>query len=98
MNSERYTLFEGTPKEGDLALDKPDGPGSIWRTVILASTTTSQLVIPVLVGVAIGYYMDRRFGTAPFFLVILLLVGVFTGVFALWRTLSRWERRDGRYR
>lgn len=77
-----------------MALDKPDGPHSIWRTVILASTTTSQLVIPVLVGVAIGYYVDRRFGTAPIFLVILLLTGVLAGVYSLFRTLSRFDRRD----
>ncbi|MBE3594953.1 MAG: AtpZ/AtpI family protein [Candidatus Carbobacillus altaicus] len=56
--------------------------------------TTSQLVIPVLFGVAIGYGLDRRFASAPLFLVLLLLLGVAVGIIALMRTLSRFDRKD----
>ncbi len=52
-----------------------------WRMVI-------ELVAGLLVGVGIGYGLDRLFGTIPIFLVLFTLLGFAAGVRVMLRTAA----------
>jgi ATP synthase protein I len=44
-----------------------------------ASTVGIFMVIVIFVGIYLGSYLDRKFGTAPYFTILLLAMGVFAG-------------------
>ena len=47
-----------------------------------------ELVAAMLVGVAIGYGLDRVLGTRPVFLGVFLLIGGAAGVLNVWRLVG----------
>ena len=47
------------------------------------------LLVALALGVVIGYYLDRWLGTAPWFLVIFILAGLFAGFRNMYRLLRR---------
>jgi ATP synthase protein I len=47
------------------------------------------LLVALALGVGIGYYLDRWLGTAPWFLVIFILAGLFAGFRNMYRLLRR---------
>ena len=44
-----------------------------------ASSVGIFMVIVIFGGIYLGSYLDRKFGTAPYFTIVLLSIGVFTG-------------------
>mgnify|MGYP001183739444 FL=1 len=44
-----------------------------------ASTVGIFMVIVIFGGVYLGSYLDRKFGTAPYFTIVLLILAVFAG-------------------
>ena len=79
--------------------DKPDEPSSTAparksgrdissnSAVALAFELPFTLVGPVVVGAAIGYFLDHRLNTRPWFTLILGAVGFFAGVREVLRRL-----------
>jgi len=57
-----------------------------WRMVI-------ELVSGLLVGFAIGYGLDRLFGTLPWLLVIFTLLGFAAGVRVMLRSAAEFQKR-----
>ncbi|MFN3481532.1 AtpZ/AtpI family protein [Rhabdaerophilum calidifontis] len=53
----------------------------------------TELVAGVLVGGAIGFFLDRQIGTKPLFLVVFLIMGMGAGFLNLYRLGQR--RPDG---
>ena len=47
-----------------------------------------QMVAVTAVGAAVGWWLDRRTGRAPVFLVVFFLLGSFGGIAAVWRSLN----------
>ena len=65
----------------------PDGDGaSAWRIGLRLSV---ELVSALVVALAIGYGLDRWFGTKPILLLVFLPVGVAAGVMNVWRQFGR---------
>ena len=48
-----------------------------------------EMVSALVVAVAIGYGLDRYFGTKPFLLLLFLPLGVAAGVLNVWRMFMR---------
>ena len=48
-----------------------------------------EMVSALVVAVAIGYGLDRYFGTRPFLLLVFLPLGVAAGVVNVWRQFGR---------
>lgn len=48
-----------------------------------------QMVVVTLVISGIGYWLDRRTGKEPVFLVIFFVLGALGGVAVVWRELAR---------
>ncbi|NDC43775.1 MAG: hypothetical protein EBZ71_01700 [Proteobacteria bacterium] len=47
---------------------------------------STELIAAVFVAIFIGWYLDKWLGTKPIFLIILLLVGIFAGIFNVVRS------------
>jgi ATP synthase protein I len=61
---------------------RPEGP-SPFQFVGLGF----ELVVPLLVGLFGGQWLDRRFGTAPWLLLVGVAVGAAAGVLNLYRRI-----------
>ncbi|MGH2705584.1 MAG: AtpZ/AtpI family protein [Actinomycetota bacterium] len=51
---------------------------------------SAELVVTTLVGTALGWFVDRGFGTGPLFLILGILLGAVGGITRVWRA---WTRR-----
>lgn len=56
-----------------------------FRDLYLISMVGVQLVVSILVGLAIGIYLDGKFGTSPIFTLIFLLFGIGAGFINFFR-------------
>ena len=64
------------------------------QAMALYSAILSQLVGSVLIGVFTGMWLDDRLGTAPFFMIICLFIGITAGVWAMLQTVRKFESGD----
>jgi ATP synthase protein I len=63
---------------------------SLFRQLLRASTVGLDLVIYTFVGLAIGYFLDKFFGTKPWLTLIFLILGIVAG----FRNLIRMAKDD----
>ena len=47
-----------------------------------------QMVVVTAVIAAIGYWLDKKTGKAPVFLIVFFLLGAFGGIAVVWRALN----------
>src|SRR5688572_22872952 len=59
------------------------------RVFGLLSSIPGFLVVPPVVGALAGMWLDKRFGTAPWLLLVFLILGFGSGVRLIMRTLQR---------
>ena len=64
------------------------------KAAVSYSAGTVELGVSVVVGIAIGYALDRFFDTAPWFTLFWLVCGVIAGFRSLFRVMKRLERDD----
>jgi len=55
----------------------------------LAMRVVTDLISGLLVGGAIGYFLDEAFNSSPLFLVIFLIIGMAAGFANLYRSLEK---------
>jgi len=48
-----------------------------------------MLVLPVFCGLFAGIFLDRTFGTAPWFMLMLMLFSIIFGPYAVYRVATR---------
>jgi len=72
----------------------------LYKSLGFLSSVGISLVISILIGLAMGVYLDRWLDTRPLFTLIMLLIGVISGfrnVYILTtRELKRQELEDGK--
>jgi len=68
--------------------EKPSSRGVVLGR---AFRLVSELVIGLVVGGAIGWYLDRWLGTTPIFLLIFFILGVAAGVLNVMRAAKGFE-------
>ncbi|MBM7704057.1 AtpZ/AtpI family protein [Metabacillus iocasae] len=57
------------------------------QAMALMTAILSQLAGSVLIGLFLGKWLDERFVTEPLFLIVGLLLGLATGVYAMLRSV-----------
>jgi ATP synthase protein I len=70
---------------------------ALMRQAAVLSAIPGFLVVPPVVGVLVGRWLDQRFHTAPWLLLVFLLLGFGSGVRLTVRTLRlvrRMQERD----
>ena len=71
---------------------------SLMRQAAVLSAIPGFLVVPPVVGVLVGRWLDQRYHTAPWLLLVFLLLGFGTGIRLVVRTLRtarEMQERDG---
>lgn len=64
------------------------------QAMAIYTAILSQLVGSVLIGAFTGMWLDERLGTAPFFMIICLFIGITAGVWAMLQTVRKFESGD----
>ncbi|MHB0998980.1 MAG: AtpZ/AtpI family protein [Armatimonadota bacterium] len=71
------------------------GDQSRWiRNTGLASTIGITLVVATGIGGLIGWFLDERFGTAPWLTLLFGLMGIVAGFIEMFRTVARITRDE----
>ncbi|WP_243291973.1 AtpZ/AtpI family protein [Bacillus sp. FJAT-47783] len=60
------------------------------QAMALMSVILSQLVGSTLIGIFAGRWLDDRFHSSPFFLIIGLLIGLAAGIYAMLRLVQHY--------
>ena len=61
---------------------------SLFRQAAVLSAIPGFLVVPPVVGVLVGRWLDQRYHTAPWLLLVFLLLGFGSGIRLTLRTLK----------
>ena len=69
--------------------DKEREKYGLIRQAAVLSAIPGFLVVPPVVGVLLGRWLDQRFHTAPWLLLVFLLLGFGSGVRLVMRTLQQ---------
>jgi ATP synthase protein I len=75
-----------------LADRKPEK--SFFGQLLDASSVGIQLVVSTFAGLAIGYGLDRLFGTSPWLTFIFLVIGIISGFRELLRVARKADKSD----
>jgi F0F1-type ATP synthase assembly protein I len=65
-----------------------------WNGLDQSSVMGVELISATLLWAGIGWFIDSRLGTAPWFLAIGALVGNFAGVYLIWLRGGRMDASD----
>ncbi len=68
----------------------------MWRSSLRYSAVGLEMGIAVALGYGSGWWLDRRFGTEPYLMILMLLLGIaagFKGVISVARIAMR-DARD----
>lgn len=65
---------------------------SIFGQLLDASSVGLNLVASTFVGLAMGYGLDRLFGTSPYLLLIFLVLGLISGFWNLVKIAKKQEK------
>ncbi|PHZ85636.1 AtpZ/AtpI family protein [Paremcibacter congregatus] len=64
----------------------------------IAMRLVAELVSGLLVGFAIGWFLDKWFGTKPWMLIGFIFIGLGAGIFNVMRAARQIEAREARQR
>ncbi|NCC24005.1 MAG: AtpZ/AtpI family protein [Deltaproteobacteria bacterium] len=64
------------------------------RSLGTASMMGLQVVCGTFVGLAMGYYLDRYFGTKPWLTLIFLIFGIIAGFKNMFRELKKLDQDE----
>ena len=69
---------------------QPEKP--VYKQLLDASSVGIYLVVATFVGLAMGYGLDKLFGTSPYLTVIFLILGIIAGFRELIRVAKKQEK------
>jgi F0F1-type ATP synthase assembly protein I len=64
-------------------------PGRGWGYLVLFSEIGVSLLVTTLIGVFVGYWVDKSLGTLPLFLIVGFLLGAGAGTLMIARLIMR---------
>ena len=71
-----------------------DKQRKLMRNVGLASTIPWVLVISILIGYALGSWLDRVFGTEPWLMLVFTVLGIAAGFIEMFRIFLQISKED----
>jgi F0F1-type ATP synthase assembly protein I len=76
--------------------DHGGGAAPLWSEALSATSLGWDLAVPIFGGVLLGHALDRGLETGYVFTLGLLLLGVVTGFYNVFRAVQRLEGRERR--
>lgn len=68
---------------------KREGERSLWQNLSMIGALGWLIVTPILLGVVLGRWLDRTFGTGIFFSGALIFLGVALGCYLAWQRIHK---------
>jgi len=68
--------------------DQPNG----WYYFTLVTQLGLVVVITILVGFGLGFWIDQKFNTSPTFVILFLVVGVAAGLYNAYQMIMRYMK------
>lgn len=65
-----------------------------FESLGLASMMGIHLVSGVIVGMGMGYYLDKTFGTKPWLMLLFLIFGIVAGYKNMFREMQRIQKKE----
>ncbi|WP_259783078.1 AtpZ/AtpI family protein [Aestuariispira ectoiniformans] len=66
-----------------------EGERSLWANLSMIGSFGWLIVVPTLLGVAAGRWLDRTFETGIFFSGALIFLGVTVGAYLVWKRINK---------
>jgi ATP synthase protein I len=63
-----------------------------FNLLAVASSMGIAIVLATVIGLAIGYYLDKYFGTSPWLTLIFLILGIIAGFKNIWVIARRVQK------
>ena len=60
--------------------------------VLSLTSVGIEMAVSVVIGLFVGQWLDRKFGTEPLFLIVFLLFGCAAAAKAVWRAVKKADR------
>ena len=79
---ERRSVSDGKQKDNTL------------KEVLSLSSIGMSMVISIIIGLAIGYYIDKYLGTKPWFMLLFLIFGIIAGFKNLYKAVKKYGCKD----
>lgn len=77
------------------AEDKDQGLGSgKYKAMAMLSSMGVAMLLTSLLGIGVGYYLDKKFGTEPWLMLIFLILGIAAGFKNMFTILKRYGFND----
>lgn len=89
---ERLSAAEKRNAPAELKVQAPDGEDK--KLLSFAARAGSEMLGGLLVGVLVGWGMDRWFHFRALFLVIFALLGGSAGILNIWRLMQSLEQKE----
>ncbi|BCX87846.1 ATP synthase protein I [Methylomarinovum tepidoasis] len=71
-----------------------EGRRGLWFGLGMFGLVGWSVAIPTLLGIALGWWLDRRFPGPPSWTLTFLFLGVALGCYNAWQWIRRESRRD----
>ncbi|BCX82630.1 ATP synthase protein I [Methylomarinovum caldicuralii] len=71
-----------------------EGRRGLWFGLGMFGLVGWAVALPTLLGIALGWWLDRRFPGPPSWTLTFLFVGVALGCYNAWKWIKRESRRD----
>ncbi|MFH1139256.1 MAG: AtpZ/AtpI family protein [Pseudomonadota bacterium] len=70
------------------------GAREAFRILAVASTMGISMVLATVIGLGIGFFLDRYFGTSPWLTLIFLVLGIIAGFNNLYVIMKKVQRME----
>lgn len=77
--------------EARLVRRRREGPPNLWRSLGLIGFVGWSVALPILVGVAVGTWIDRRWPSRVSWTLMLLFAGTAIGCINAWKRIRQEE-------
>ena len=67
---------------------------SDWQDLFFLTALPLEMLFAVVIGALVGYYLDKRYNTQPWLLLLFMLLGIAAAGRALWRDVKKYQERE----
>jgi ATP synthase protein I len=75
-----------------LSEDKRD----VIKSLLSYGSLGIEMGLCVAIGIGIGYFLDRYFGTSPYLTIIFMIFGIIAALKTIYQLMKKLEREDER--
>ncbi|MGE5454788.1 MAG: AtpZ/AtpI family protein [Methylocystaceae bacterium] len=79
-----------------MAEPEKKNPPTVWEGVGRYLSLSTNMVASVILGLALGYYLDKWLNTEPWLMFLMLLLGVATGLKMTYDEVIGREEKQGK--